>query len=68
MSICVDPSAKVEKCIVCGSSVHTCERLTPENDDYRCPEHQNGVEMKRGWVCSRDCYEEYMRRDAVLYV
>lgn len=63
MNNCVDPLAKVERCVVCGSGVHTCERSTPVNGDYRCPAHTNGVEMSRGWVCSEGCYEEYMREN-----
>ena len=60
MNNCVDPLAKVETCVVCGSGVHTCERSVPVKGDYRCPAHPNGVEMSGGgWVCSEGCYEEY---------
>lgn len=55
MPECVDPTAPIEKCIVCGKDVHTCERATAVDNDYRCPEHPDGIEFSDGWVCSDDC-------------
>lgn len=57
MEQCIDPNAKKEKCLNCGKVVLTCERTIPINNDYRCPIHQEGIETKDGWFCSRKCYE-----------
>jgi hypothetical protein len=54
---CCDPSAPLEKCVMCGKIVHTCERDISVNNDYRCPVHQDGFEDDDGdWFCGSNCY------------
>jgi hypothetical protein len=54
---CCDPSAPLEKCVMCGKIVHTCERDISVNNDYRCPVHQDGFEDDNGdWFCDSNCY------------
>ena len=56
MSNCVDPSAPIKFCVMCNKPIHTCEREVPVDNDYRCPEHPDGVELHSGlWVCSEVC-------------
>ncbi len=62
MKECVDPTAKQVGCIVCGNTVHTCERKIPVPDDgnYLCPVHPDGCEVENGnWVCSEKCWNIY---------
>ena len=56
---CVDPDAPIEKCLMCGNIVHTCERKIANNNDYRCPVHKEDIQTKHGWFCSEKCYFEY---------
>ncbi len=54
--ICADPNAAVVACGQCGGPVHTCDRKLPNNNDFRCPVHTDGVEMWDGrWACSERC-------------
>lgn len=61
---CCNPSAPVEKCVVCGADVYTCEREdSTDEGDYTCPAHPDGVLMLGGdWVCSTRCWGDYHRR------
>jgi len=64
---CVDPTATVVKCAVCGKDVYTCERTDIPIDanypDYRCPVHPDGCEISGGgWVCSEECFEVATKR------
>ena len=57
---CVDPNAPVEKCLHCGTSIHTCERTVAVYKDYRCPAHKDGFETNDGnWFCNSECYDKY---------
>ena len=65
---CCDPTAPIEKCVVCGGAVYTCEKqewgkdkLIPYKipNDYRCPVHKGGVQSLLGWFCSEECYFKY---------
>ncbi|MBI3956560.1 MAG: hypothetical protein HY340_01070 [Candidatus Kerfeldbacteria bacterium] len=59
MTECVQPNAPIVLCCVCQAEVHTCERTTPVDHDYRCPAHPDGVELSDGrWVCSEACSEK----------
>jgi hypothetical protein len=65
MEKCCDPNSPTEKCIVCGETIHTCERETSVNDSYLCPikSHNNGTESIGGlWVCDK-CGDEYLYQD-----
>jgi hypothetical protein len=65
MEKCCDPDSPTEKCIVCGETIHTCERETSVNDSYLCPikSHNNGTESIGGlWVCDK-CGDEYLYQD-----
>lgn len=66
--VCCNPNAPIEKCVVCGKDVHTCERkewgkkgLIPYkiSNDYTCPVHKAGVQTLLGWFCSEECYFQY---------
>ena len=53
---CVRPNSKIEKCVGCGSPVHTCEWPEPfgHSGDYRCPRHPDGYEIVgKGWCCGK---------------
>ena len=65
---CCDPDAPIEKCVVCGNMVYTCEQqewgkngLIPYKipNAYRCPVHKGGVQSLLGWFCSEECYFKY---------
>lgn len=61
---CADPSAPKEICIICGNSIHTCERKKSANNSYLCPvdSHNNGWELNNGiWVCSKKCETQYFK-------
>jgi hypothetical protein len=64
--LCVQPNAPWTECVICGSSVKTCEREEPvfKNGgggwDYTCPAHPDGVEISLGWVCSEACYNSVL--------
>jgi hypothetical protein len=65
MEKCCDPDSPTEKCVVCGETIHTCERETSINDSYLCPikSHNNGTESIGGlWVCDK-CGDEYLYQD-----
>jgi hypothetical protein len=65
MEKCCDPDSPTEKCVVCGETIHTCERETSVNDSYLCPikSHNNGTESIGGlWVCDK-CGDEYLYQD-----
>jgi hypothetical protein len=58
---CVNPSAPIVSCAKCGKPVHTCERVEPANNDYRCPAHPDGVQFEDDrWACSQECYDLLM--------
>jgi hypothetical protein len=59
MTQCANPNAPIEKCVICGIEVHTCERDIPLDDvDYLCPVHPDGCELYGGgWVCSDECWD-----------
>lgn len=60
MSECCNPDAAIEKCVVCGNIVYTCERTVAVYNDYRCPVHKDGFETNNGnWFCSSECYDKY---------
>ena len=56
---CVNPDAPIMECANCGKPVHTCERETPVDNDYRCPAHTDGVQLSDAhtWACSEECYD-----------
>ena len=56
--VCCNPNAKIEKCVVCGKDVHTCELEEPVGSSYLCPVHGEGCQLENGsWVCSEECWE-----------
>jgi hypothetical protein len=54
---CCNPNAPIERCVVCGAGVHTCELDKPINSSYLCPAHGEGCQLTNGnWVCSEECW------------
>lgn len=57
---CCDPSAPIDKCFFCGKVVHTCERESSVNNDYRCPIHKDDIQDGEGrWFCGSECYDAF---------
>ena len=55
---CVQPKAPSVQCCICQKEVKTCERETPDGNDYTCPAHPDGAELSDGqWVCSEECWD-----------
>lgn len=58
---CCDPQSPLAKCLNCDKIIHTCERTTAVNNDYRCPLHKEGFEDSDGnWFCCGECYDKYL--------
>ena len=59
--LCAKPEAPVIPCAGCGRPVHTCERDTAIDNDYRCSAHPYGLQLTDGnWVCSQACADIVM--------
>ena len=61
---CVNPTAPIVKCCICGAQVHTCEKVDSENNSSLCPAHPDGCQIgEHGhkydlkYTCSDRCYE-----------
>lgn len=61
---CVQPNATWVRCCICKKAIKTCERKISVNNDYRCPEHPQGVQLDSGeWTCSQKCWDAAVCRE-----